>query len=149
MWLLVALRVRRLPFPHPGVLHDPRRLLTCHGLAVESDERRRFTYPLAETDDALQWVRSLYLPGVPPRRIRAAQRVARRWAGSSIGIPLRRLVAVRTGLTQLLATPPDRVASGDEIAQRVLDATANRATLGNSPRPAVSPRTGRRVLRTR
>ena len=94
--LLATLRVRRLPFPHPGVLHDPRRLLACHGLAVESDERCRFTYPLAETDDALQWVRSLYLPGVPPRRIRAAQRVARRWAGSSIGIPLRRLVAVRT-----------------------------------------------------
>jgi hypothetical protein len=75
--LLAALRLRRLPFPHPGVLHDPRRLLTRAGLADVTDQRRRFAYPLAETDDALRWVRSLYRPGVAPRRIRAAQRVAR------------------------------------------------------------------------
>jgi SAM-dependent methyltransferase len=95
--LLAALRLRRLPFPHPGVLHDPQRLLTRAGLADVTDQRRRFAYPLAETDDALRWVRSLYLPGVAPRRIRAAQRVARRWVGSSIGVPLRRIVGVRPG----------------------------------------------------
>lgn len=78
------------------MLHDLRRLLTHRGLAVESAERRRFAYPLPDTDDALRWVRLLYLPGSSPRRIRAAQRLTRRWAGSSIGIPLRRVVAVRT-----------------------------------------------------
>jgi hypothetical protein len=95
MRLLAALRLRRLPFPQRGVPSDPRRLLTRAGLAVESDERSRFVYPLVETDDADRWVRSLYLPGVAPRRLRAAHRVTRRWVGSSIGIPLRRVVGVR------------------------------------------------------
>jgi hypothetical protein len=93
--LLAALRVRHLPFPNPGVLRDPRRLLTGAGLAVASDERCQFVYPLGETDDADRWVRSLYLPGVAPRRLRAAHRVTRRWVGSSLGIPLRRVVVVR------------------------------------------------------
>jgi SAM-dependent methyltransferase len=93
--LLAALRIRHLPFPHPDVLHDPRRLLTGVGLAVESDERCRFRYPLTETDDALRWVRSLYLPDASPRRLRAAHRVTRRWVGSSIGMPVRRVVALR------------------------------------------------------
>ena len=57
------------------MLHDPGRLLTrARGLAVEPDQRRRFAYPVADADDALRWVRSLYLPGSSPRRIRAAQR---------------------------------------------------------------------------
>jgi SAM-dependent methyltransferase len=93
--LLAALRLRRLPFPHPGALHDPRRLLTRAGLAVVSDERRRFVYPLAEPDDGLLLVRSLYLPGLTPRRHLSAEAVIRRWIGSSIGMPLRRLVATR------------------------------------------------------
>jgi hypothetical protein len=38
---------------------------------MESDDRRRFASRLADADDALRWVRSLYLPGVSPRRIRA------------------------------------------------------------------------------
>jgi hypothetical protein len=66
--LLAALRLRRLPFRHPGVLHDPRRLFTRAGLAVTSDERRRFAYALAEPDDGLLFVRLLYLPGLTPRR---------------------------------------------------------------------------------
>ncbi|MGH9110924.1 MAG: nitrate/nitrite transporter NrtS [Acidimicrobiales bacterium] len=94
--LLAALRLRHLPFRHPGVLHDPQRPLARAGLTVASDERRRFAYPLIEPEDALRWVRSLYLPIVSPRRLRAAQRVTRRWAGSSIGMPLRRVVATRT-----------------------------------------------------
>ena len=95
--LLAALRLRRLPFPNTGVLHDVQRLLSGAGLTVVSDEGRRFAYPLVEPDDGLRWVRSLYLPNVPPRRQHAAQRVTRRWAGSTIGIPLRRVVATRPG----------------------------------------------------
>ncbi len=91
--LLAALRLRQLPFRHPDLLADPRPLLAPAGLTVVSADRRRFAYPLAEPGGAQLWVRSLYLPGLDPRRLHAAQRIAGRWTGSSIGIPLWRLVA--------------------------------------------------------
>ena len=91
--LLAALRLRRLPFRHPHVLADPRPLLAPAGLTVVSADRRRFAYPLAEPGDARLWLTSLYLPGLDPQRLRAAQRITQRWTGSSIGIPLWRLVA--------------------------------------------------------
>ncbi len=94
--LLAALRLRRPPFRHPGVLHDPRGLFTRAGLTVTSDQRRRFAYALAEPNDGLLFVRSLYLPSLTRRRQHAAQRVTRRWIGPPIGIPLRRVVATRT-----------------------------------------------------
>jgi SAM-dependent methyltransferase len=93
--LLAALRLRRLPFRHPDVLANPLSLLAPAGLTVVSEDRRRFAYPLTEARDARLWARSLYLPGVDPRRLQAAERIARRWAGSSIGIPLLRLVATK------------------------------------------------------
>jgi SAM-dependent methyltransferase len=93
--LLAALRLRRLPFRHPDVLADPGPLLAPAGLTVMSADRRRFAYPLAEPGDARVWVRSLYLPGLDTRRLDAAQRITRRWTGSSIGIPLLRLVATK------------------------------------------------------
>ncbi len=93
--LLAALRLRRLPFRQPDTLADPRPLLAPAGLTLVSADRRRFAYPLARPGDARLWVRSLYLPGLDPRRLRAAQRIARRWTGSSIGIPLMRLVATK------------------------------------------------------
>jgi SAM-dependent methyltransferase len=92
--LLAALRLRRLPFRHHRVVDDPRPLLAAAGVRVVSDECRRFVLPLPSPADSRLLVRSLYLPGLDPRRRRAAQRVTRRWAGSSIGIPLRRLVAI-------------------------------------------------------
>jgi hypothetical protein len=77
------------------MFHDPRWLLTlAAGSPWNPTNGRRFAYRRTDADDALWWVRSLYLPAVSPRRIRA-QRLTRRWAGSSIGIPLR-VVAVRT-----------------------------------------------------
>ncbi|MGH9192802.1 MAG: class I SAM-dependent methyltransferase [Acidimicrobiales bacterium] len=91
--LLAALRLRRLPFPHPDLLTDPRPLLAPAGLTLVSADRRRFAYPLTEPSDAQLWVRSLYLPGLDHQRLDAAQRITRRWTGSSIGIPLWRLVA--------------------------------------------------------
>ena len=93
--LLAALRLRQLPFRHHDVLDDPRTLLAAAGLTVVSAQRRRFAYPITTPDDAALWTRSLYLPDLQPRRSRAAQRVARRWTGSSIGVPLLRLVATK------------------------------------------------------
>lgn len=93
--LLAALRLRRLPFRHERLLGDPRPPITAAGLTLVSADRRRFSYPLTEPADGLRWLRSLYLPGLDARRWRAAQRVVRRWTGSSIGLPLRRLVATR------------------------------------------------------
>jgi SAM-dependent methyltransferase len=95
--LLAALRLRRLPFRHPGVLDDPRSLLASAGLDLASMERRRFAYRLGDPDAAVVWMRSLYLPGLAGRRWHAAQQVAQGWTGSSIGLPLCRLVAVKAG----------------------------------------------------
>jgi SAM-dependent methyltransferase len=95
--LLAALRLRRIPFRHPEVLADPVSVLGAAELAIVSADWRRFAYPLAEPGDARLWVRSLYLPGLDPRRLRAAERIARGWVGSRIGIPLMRLVASKAG----------------------------------------------------
>lgn len=93
--LLAALRLPRLPFPQDRVLRNPRPLLAPAGLSLVSSERRRFAYPIRRPDDADRWLRSLYLPSLGPRRLHAARQVARRWTGSDVGIPLRRLVATK------------------------------------------------------
>lgn len=83
--LMIALRRTHLTYPNRG-----GQLLTAlagAGLAVTSDERRRFELPL---DDPRLFVESLYLPGSLPARIDAAARVTAGWEG--IGIPLRRVV---------------------------------------------------------
>jgi SAM-dependent methyltransferase len=93
--LLAALRLGRLPFRHQRVLDDPRGLLAPAGLTVVGAERRRFAYPLTGPDDALRWMRSLYLPGLDRHRWQAALSVTSRWTGTSLGLPLRRLVATK------------------------------------------------------
>lgn len=93
--LLAALRLRRLPFRHQQLLDDPRPLLARTGLTMVGTQRRRFTYRFTDPDDGLWWLRSLYLPGLQARRWRAAQQVTSRWTGTSIGIPLRRMVATK------------------------------------------------------
>lgn len=93
--LLVALRLRRIPFRHLGLLDDPRPLLGPAGLTVVDAARRRFAFPIAHPDDRLAFARSLYLPGLDDQRWSAARRVTSRWTGTSIGIPLRRLVAAK------------------------------------------------------
>ncbi len=93
--LLATLWLRRLPFRHHLVLDDPGRLLAPAGLTLVEMQRRRFAYPLADTDDGLVFARSLYLPDLDQRRWRAAQRITGRWTGTSIGIPLRRVVATK------------------------------------------------------
>jgi hypothetical protein len=77
------------------LLGDPSPPITAAGLTLVSADRRRFSYPLTEPGDGPRWLRSLYLPGIDAQRWRAAQRVVQRWTGSSIGMPLRRLVATK------------------------------------------------------
>ncbi|CAN5743105.1 hypothetical protein BH23ACT2_BH23ACT2_17930 [soil metagenome] len=62
-------------------------------LHVESDESRRFGYPLIDPSDADRFTDSWYLPGTPgTRRVSAAHR-GRAMAPTTIGIPFRRIIA--------------------------------------------------------
>jgi SAM-dependent methyltransferase len=92
--LLLALRRRRLPFPSDEALDRAGPRLLSAGLRLVADERRRFTLPIDDAAGAELFVRSLYLPAVPPARVARATAVARRWTGSTLGLPLRRVVAV-------------------------------------------------------
>lgn len=94
--LLATLRLRQVPFRHSDVLHDPGSLLSAAGLRVENVQQGRFAYPITTPEDGLLWLRSLYLPETGDRRWQAARRVVQRWIGSSIGLPLQRLVATKT-----------------------------------------------------
>jgi SAM-dependent methyltransferase len=93
--LLLALRQRRLVHPNDEVLARPGPGLAAAGLELRSDETAGFRCPLPDAAAAALLVDSLYLPGADPARVAAARRLAQRWAGSSITVPLRRLVAVR------------------------------------------------------
>ena len=53
-------------------------------------------------------VRSLYLPDVSPERLAAGERLARGWVGKELGLPLRRLVAVREGPAPAKGSRPGR-----------------------------------------
>lgn len=99
--LLVALRRPRLDYPNDDALVDPVPLFAAHGLDVVSDERRRFGLAMSASAVSDAFVRSLYLPGGSPERSEAAGRVARRWLGQELGIPIRRIVATRRGLPPL------------------------------------------------
>lgn len=91
--LLAALRVTGLRYPGDALLADPAGLGRACGLAVASDETRLFTVRLRGGDADLL-VDSLYVPGVPEQRVEAARRVAHRWTGTDVTLPLRRVVWV-------------------------------------------------------
>ena len=95
--LLIALRRPGLAYPNDKALARPVPLFAVHGLDIVSDERRRFALGVDTPDVGAMFVRSLYLPGVSPTRVEAGTRVARRWAGHDLGIPLRRIVATHRG----------------------------------------------------
>jgi len=96
--LLVALRRRRLEHPNDLQLADVGPHLARHGLRLVDDRRRRFTCQITSPSVAVMCVRSLYLPDIAPRRLASGERLARRWVGKKLGLPLRRLVAVRGGV---------------------------------------------------
>ncbi len=90
--LLAALREVRPAYPnsvHLGRLHAR---LERAGLAVVSDDRRCFRHRIRDERDAERFVESLYVPGRSPEHIERAVRLSRGWVGSTIGIPLRRVV---------------------------------------------------------
>ena len=89
--LMVALRRTHLAYPNLRAFIRLHQLAQRAGLRVLDDRRRRFSLPLPDRAAADQFVRSFYLPGAPDSRIQAASRLAGRWAGSDMGIPLRRI----------------------------------------------------------
>lgn len=93
--LLAALRRVRFAYPHDVTAADLRESLVASGLAPVADRHRRFAYPLATEDAARELIASLYLPGTGAARIAAAERVAERWVGEVLGVPLRLVVARR------------------------------------------------------
>jgi SAM-dependent methyltransferase len=93
--LCLALRHRGLAYPNDRQLADAGSALAAAGLTVTSDEARGFGCDLATPVVADRLLDSLYLPGVDATRMAAGRRVSRRWVGTTIAIPIRRLVATR------------------------------------------------------
>ncbi|MDQ6796864.1 MAG: class I SAM-dependent methyltransferase [Actinomycetota bacterium] len=93
--LLAALGKRRLDYPNDGALGDVGALMGRHNLHLVDDRRRMFTCLITSPSIGVMCVRSLYLPDIEPARLAAGERVARSWVGRDLGLPLRRVVAVR------------------------------------------------------
>ena len=93
--LCVALRHRGLSYPNDGALTVASEAFETAGLRLESDERRLFVCSLKTDVVADQLLASLYLPERDAPRLSRGQQVVRHWVGSSIGSPIRRLVARR------------------------------------------------------
>jgi len=91
--LTVVLRSSPARFPNPTAERDLVRVLEARGYRVDRDERIRFAYPVVDAAAADALVESFYLPDVAERRRAAARRTVRRWIGSDLGIPLRRVLA--------------------------------------------------------
>ena len=89
--LLKALRRVRLRYPNDQLIGRLEATATRHGLRIVTDDRRRFGYRFTTPDAADCFVDSLYLPDTTTSLTDDARLVARRWVGSSIGIPLRRV----------------------------------------------------------
>lgn len=96
--LQAALR-QRIHYPNDRALRRSVLRATAEhiGLAVRSDESRRFALPLRTVDDADELLSSLYLPGVAPDRFAPARRVLSAAVGHDMGVPLRRITLERTG----------------------------------------------------
>lgn len=91
--VLAALGEVRLEWPNPSTL-DTSTAWLDDAFTVVEDNTRSFPYPIDGDQDAAQFVASLYLRGVPEERQERAERVVDR-LGRRIGIPLRRIVALR------------------------------------------------------
>lgn len=92
-YLLATMHVTSFRYPNPTVIKDARRPLHDAGFIITDDDRKRFSFQIADTDAADALIDSLYVPGIRAGRLDAAKGVARRWTGTDIGIPLRRLAA--------------------------------------------------------
>lgn len=96
-WRYLAL-IRTLgdPFstPNDRVLGHPRAVVEAAGLTLLSDDARRFRYRIDSRAAAETFVSSLYLRDVSPARVDAANKLVRRWVGTTLGVPIRRLVCI-------------------------------------------------------
>jgi SAM-dependent methyltransferase len=98
--LLLALHVARLRYPNDRSVAHLATTMRLYGMTIVTDERRRFVFPVRTADAAERFVDSLYLPETDAARIDLAYRIARKWIGHSIGVPIRR---VRLRLTKTTA----------------------------------------------
>lgn len=94
---LLAALGRGLGYPNDEPLRRLPDALTAVGLRRLADQRRRYGFLLRSRADADLFLASLYLPGLPAARYRAAQRMLRTFArvGAQVPIPVRRIVATR------------------------------------------------------
>ncbi|MBA2281898.1 MAG: methyltransferase domain-containing protein [Acidimicrobiia bacterium] len=95
--LQVALR-QRIRYPNDNRLRPAalRQATTAVGLQVSDDERLAFTLPLDTAAHADELLTSIYLPGIDPARLDAGRRVLAGRIGSTLTVPLRRIVLERT-----------------------------------------------------
>ncbi len=80
-------------FPPSPMLNIPEVLLRQFGFGIVSNQCSRFNYEVETEHHARLLIRSLYLPEVDAAHYERAVNLARRWRGSALGIPLRRIVA--------------------------------------------------------
>lgn len=94
---LLMILGRRLRYPNDGLLEALPDVLARVGLRRLTDDRRRFPYRLRSRADADLFLDSLYLPGLPRGRYRAARAFLRTLArtGINLPVPIRRVVADR------------------------------------------------------
>lgn len=92
--LCLALRHAGLSYPNDRALADAPAAFLSAGLTLVEDDQRRFACRIAEPRVADQLLASLYLPDVAPDRMAAGRTVVRRWTGTELATPIRRLVAV-------------------------------------------------------
>lgn len=85
----------RLSYPNMKTLSHTPALFAEHGFELIEDVRTRFDFLVSSPEAAATFVRSLYLPGVTEATLVQGEHLATRWIGTSIGIPLRRLILVR------------------------------------------------------
>lgn len=92
---LVAALGTRPSYRNDSALEHPAGLLAAHGLRLDSDERRRFVFPLPDRAAAETMAASLYLPEDDgTRRARAAAYLSTaRHVTAGMPIPIRRLLA--------------------------------------------------------
>ncbi len=95
--LVARLRRHRLTYPNEHVLRRDRTTFESRGFEFIEDTRLRFRLTFDTPETAAGFVESLYVPGATSANVARAQRLAARWVGSDIGIPLRR-ITMRRGL---------------------------------------------------
>lgn len=92
--LCIALRHPGLSYPNDRALADAPTAFRSAGLTLLHDDQRAFACGVADEEVADQLLASLYLPDVAPARMEAGRTVVRRWTGTDVTTPIRRLVAV-------------------------------------------------------